>query len=156
MHNALGRAPGSGLTPLEVISSRKLTRPTVTLFGATGLSEFPDAVLKDLGTHPRSIEARFLYLSLDGAPVVQGLVRKNGRLELERFSARAIHPLLPLSWNPNLCQDVLTELGTEVPLKPRAVETSGVVPSLEPPKTGHLQIGYIFMGEHLGVLPVVV
>ena len=75
-------------------------------------------------------------MSLDGAPVVQGLVRKNGRLELERFSARAIKPLLPLSWNPNLFRDVLAELGTEAPLKPRAVETSRVVPSLEPPKTG--------------------
>ena len=52
MHNALGRAPDSDLTPLEVISSRKSTRPTVTLLWATALSELPDAVLKDLGTHP--------------------------------------------------------------------------------------------------------
>ena len=136
MHNGMGRAPGSDLTPLESVVSRKLTKPVVTLFASTVLAELPDSVLKDLGTHPRSIEACFLFLTLDGAPVVQGLVRKQGSLVLQRFTARAIKPLLPLSWDPNLFRDVLAELGTDQPLKPRPAEPTEVLPSLEPPKTG--------------------
>lgn len=136
MHNGMGRAPGSDLTPLESVVSRKLTKPVVTLFASTVLAKLPDSVLKDLGTHPRSIEACFLFLTLDGAPVVQGLVRKQGSLVLQRFTARAIKPLLPLSWDPNLFRDVLAELGTDQPLKPRPAEPTKVLPSLEPPKTG--------------------
>lgn len=63
-------------------------------------------------------------------------MEKQGSLVLQRFTARAIKPLLPLSWDPNLFRDVLAELGTDQPLKPRPAEPTEVLPSLEPPKTG--------------------
>ena len=69
-------------------------------------------------------------MGLERGPVVQGLIRVDGKAELMRFVARNIRAISPLRWDLNSGQGVLTQFdnGT-IGSRPQIVNDSGTAPA---------------------------
>ena len=121
---------GSDRSPLEMVSGRKLSKPVSTLFGAQVLAEIPDSIRQHSPLSTRNVECTFIHMGLERGPVVQGLIRVDGKAELMRFVARNIRAISPLRWDLNSGQGVLTQFDTGiVGSRPQIVNDSGTTPA---------------------------
>ena len=95
-NNHFSTSRGSDRSPLEMVSGRKLSKPVSTLFGAQVLAEIPDSIRQHSPLSTRNVECTFIHMGLKRGPVVQGLIRVDGKAELMRFVARNIRAISPL------------------------------------------------------------
>ena len=129
-NNHFSTSRGSDRSPLEMVSGRKLSKPVSTLFGAQVLAEIPDSIRQHSPLSTRNIECTFIHMGLERGPVVQGLIRVDGKAELMRFVARNIRAISPLRWDLNSGQGVLTQFDTgTVGSRPQIVNDSGTAPA---------------------------
>ena len=82
-HNHFSKAHGTDFSPLEYSTQRKLSRPSLAMFGQTVLAELPSSMRAQSPNETRSVEAAFVHSGLDTGPVVQGAVRIDGELVLK-------------------------------------------------------------------------
>ena len=129
-NNHFSTSRGSDRSPLEMVSGRKLSKPVSTLFGAQVLAEIPDSIRQHSPLSTRNVECTFIHMGLERGPVVQGLIRVDGKAELMRFVARNIRAISPLRWDLNSGQGVLTQFDTgTVGSRPQIVNDSGTAPA---------------------------
>ena len=114
-HNNFVKVSGTDSTPLELISGKKRSKPAVSMFGSSVLAELPDSIKQLSPNETRNVEASFIHLGLSHGPVVQAKIRCDGRFELVRFVARNVRPIQPLTWDLNLCDNVLTKMDLDEP-----------------------------------------
>ena len=107
MHNHYGKSRETDLSPLELASGRRLTKPATALFGSTVLAEIPSSLRKH-------IEAAYLHPGIDHGPMVQGVVRNGDELQLVKFCARNVRNITPISWKTILCDSFLRPVGAEI------------------------------------------
>ena len=88
MHNHYGKSRETDMSPLEMASGRRLSKPATALFGSTVLAEIPWSLKKHVPNETRSIEASFLHPGIDHGPVAQGVVRIDDDLQLVQFCAK--------------------------------------------------------------------
>ena len=115
MHNHYGKSRETDMSPLEMASGRRLSKPATALFGSTVLAEIPLSLKKYVPNKTRSIEASFLHPGVDHGPVVQGVVRIDGELQLVQFCAKNIRNITPISWKKRLCDSFLKPVSIELP-----------------------------------------
>ena len=113
MHNHYGKSRETDMSPLEMASGRRLSKPA--LFGSTVLAEIPLSLKKYVPNETRSIEASFLHPGVDHGPVVQGVVRIDDELQLVQFCAKNIRTITPISWKKRLCDSFLRPVSLELP-----------------------------------------
>ena len=129
-NNHFSTSRGSDRSPLEMVSGRKLSKPVSTLFGAQVLAEIPDSIRQHSPLSTRNVECTFIHMGLERGPVVQGLIRVDGKAELMRFVARNIRAISPSRWDLNSGQGVLTQFDTgTVGSRPQIVNDSGTAPA---------------------------
>ena len=129
-NNHFSTSRGSDRSPLEMVSGRKLSKPVSTLFGAQVLAEIPDSIRQHSPLSTRNVECTFIHMGLERGPVVQGLIRVDGKAELMRFVARNTRAISPLRWDLNSGQGVLTQFDTgTVGSRPQIVNDSGTAPA---------------------------
>ena len=129
-NNHFSTSRGSDRSPLEMVSGRKLSKPVSTLFGAQVLAEIPDSIRQHSPLSTGNVECIFIHMGLERGPVVQGLIRVEGKAELMRFVARNIRAISPLRWDLNSGQGVLTQFDTgTVGSRPQIVNDSGTAPA---------------------------
>ena len=145
-HNHYGRSRESDYSPLEMIASRRLSKPVAALHGSTVLAELPTSLRKECPNETRSIEAAFVHHGIDHGPIVQGKVRIDGQRYLAKFAARNIRQVSPISWKSDLCDTFLrpfqNQNSSEVPALDEGSEkerlddkVSDLPMPLEPPKS---------------------
>ena len=115
MHNHFGKSRETDMSPLEMASGRRLSKPSTALFGSTVLAEIPLSLKKYVPNETRSIEASFLHPGVDHGPVVQGVVRIDDELQLVQFNAKNIRTITPISWKKRLCDSFLRPVKVELP-----------------------------------------
>ena len=115
MHNHYGKSRETDMSPLEMASGRRLSKPATALFGSTVLAEIPLSLKKYVPNETRSIEASFLHPGVDHGPVVQGVVRIDDELQLVQFCAKNIRTITPISWKKRLCDSFLRPVSLELP-----------------------------------------
>ena len=121
MHNHYGKSRETDMSPLEMASGRRLSKPATAMFGSTVLAEIPLSLKKHVPNETRSIEASFLHPGVDHGPVVQGVVRLDGDLQLVQFCAKNIRTITPISWKKRLCDSFLKPVSIELPDEPQAL-----------------------------------
>ena len=137
VHNHFGKTRETDLSPLEVLSGRRLSKPARALFGSTVLAELPTSLRRKCPNETRSIEAAYISCGLDKGPMVMGFVRIDQEFHLMQFAARNVRQITPISWDLKLCDSFLAPMvGGEDP-RPVRDEVGDVpqdvdLPPLEP------------------------
>lgn len=137
-HDHFGKSPESDFTPFEAACGRRLSKPSSALYGSVVLAELPDSIRDRSPNETRSVEAAFLNPGMNEGCLVQGFIRFEETLVLQRFHARNIRPVLPIHWKPELCPDLLSVEGRElVDGGPQRLEVEDVQgPGSVPAETG--------------------
>ena len=116
VHNHFGKTRETDLSPLEVLSGRRLSKPVSALFGSTVLAELPTSPRQKCPNETRSIEAAYISCGLDKGPMVMGFVRIDQEFHLMQFAARNVRQIAPISWDLKLCDSFLAPMvGGEAP-----------------------------------------
>ena len=116
VQNHFGKTRETDLSPLEVLSGRRLSKPVSALFGSTVLAELPTSLRQRCPNETRSIEAAYISCGLDKGPMVMGFVRIDQEVHLMQFAARNVRQITPISWDLKLCDSFLAPMvGGEAP-----------------------------------------
>jgi len=111
MQNYFGRTRKTDMTPLEVLTGRRLPKPTSALFGSTVLAELPLSLKQRAPNQTRMVEASYLHPGLDKGPrVVISQIRIDGELQLLHFNAKNVGQITPISWKSQLCDSFLAQM----------------------------------------------
>ena len=113
-HNHFSNVHNSEFSPLEYGTQRRLSKPQMALFGQTVIAELSSSVRKLAPNETRSVEASFSHPGLDSGPVLQGLVRVDNELVLNRFVARNIRAILPPEWDLKFGANVFSKMDQEI------------------------------------------
>ena len=138
-HNHFSKAHGTDFSLLEYSTQRKLSRPSFAMFGQSALAELPSSMRAQSPNETRSIEASFVHSGLDTGPVVQGAVRIDGELVLQRFVARNVRAITPIAWNQTIGDQLFAALdggqgpGEPLPVQP-GVHVEPAAPDVQRPE----------------------
>ena len=96
------------MTPLKVLTGRRLPKPTSALFGSTVLAELLLSLKQRAPNQTRMVEAS--YLQQGGPRVVISQIRIDGELQLLQFNAKNVGQITPISWKSQLCDSFLAQM----------------------------------------------